>query len=54
MADLRGLCIPDKQMSAGLKLVLGPLGVIVSLVLIGAASGLVHAGHNIVMRVVAR
>lgn len=54
LADLRGLCIPDKQMSACLKLVLGLLGVIVSLLLIGAASGLVHAGHNIVMRVVAR
>ena len=54
LADLRGLCIPDKQVPTGLKLVLGLLGVIVSLALIGAASGMVHAGHDIVMRLVAR
>jgi hypothetical protein len=54
LADLHELCVPDKQIPAGIKLLVGLLGTILSLVLLGAASGLVHAGHDWVMRVVAR
>ena len=54
LADLDSLCVPDKQIPAGLKLLVALLGTILSLVLLGAASGLVHAGHNWVMRLVVR
>ena len=54
LADLNSLCIPDKQVPAGLKLLAILIGAIVSLVLLGAASGLVHAGHDWVMRFVVR
>jgi hypothetical protein len=54
LADLNSLCIPDKQVPAGLKLLAALLGTILSLVLLGAASGLVHAGHDWVMRFVVR
>jgi hypothetical protein len=54
LADLASLCVPDKQIPAGLKLLVGLLGMIVSLVLLGVASGLVHAGHDWVMRFVVR
>ena len=54
LADLDSLCVPDKQIPAGLKLLAVLLGTIFSLVLLGAASGLVHAGHNWVMRFVVR
>ena len=54
LADLNSLCIPDKQVPAGLKLLAILIGAIVSLVLLGAASGLVHAGHDWVMRFVFR
>jgi hypothetical protein len=54
LADLNSLCIPDKQVPAGLKLLAALLGAILSLVLLGAASGLVHAGHDWVMRFVVR
>jgi hypothetical protein len=54
LADLNSLCIPDKQVPAGLKLLAILIGAIVSLVLLGAASGLVHAGHDWVMRFVGR
>jgi hypothetical protein len=54
LADLDTFCIPDRQIPAGLKLLAALLGTIFSLVLLGAASGLVHAGHDIVMRFVAR
>ena len=54
LADLDDLCVPNKQVPTGLKLLAALLGTILSLVLLGAASGLVHAGHDIVMRFVAR
>ena len=54
LADLNSLCIPDKQVPAGLKLLAALLGAVLSLVLLGAASGLVHAGHDWVMRFVVR
>ena len=54
LADLDKLCIPDKQVPAGLKLLAALLGTILSLVLLGGASGLVHAGHDWVMRFVVR
>jgi hypothetical protein len=54
LADLDTLCIPDKQVPAGLKLLAALLGTILSLVLLGAASGLVHAGHDWVMRLIVR
>ena len=54
LADLHDLCVPDKQVPAGLKLLAALLGTILSLVLLGAASGLVHAGHDWVMRFVIR
>ena len=50
LADLHSLCIPEKHIPAGIKLLVGLLGIIVSLVLIGAASGLVHVGHDWVLR----
>jgi disulfide bond formation protein DsbB len=54
LADLDSLCVPDKQIPAGLKLLAALTGAILSLVLLGAASGLVHAGHEWVMRFVGR
>jgi hypothetical protein len=54
LADLDTLCVPDKQVPAGLKLLAALIGAILSLVLLGAASGLVHAGHDWVMRFVVR
>ena len=54
LADLDNLCVPEKQIPAGLKLLAALTGAILSLVLLGAASGLVHAGHNWVMRFVVR
>jgi hypothetical protein len=54
LADLDTLCVPDRQIPVGLKLLVGLLGMIVSLVLLGAASGLVHAGHDWLMRLVVR
>jgi len=54
LADLDSLCVPDKQIPAGLKLLAALIGAILSLVLLGAASGLVHAGHDWVMRFVVR
>jgi hypothetical protein len=54
LADLDNLCVPDKQIPAGLKLLVGLLGTILSLMLLGAASGLIHAGHNWVMHFVVR
>ena len=54
LADLNSLCIPDKQVPAGLKLLAALLGTILSLVLLGVASGLVLAGHDWVMRFVVR
>jgi len=54
LADLDSLCVPDKQIPASLKLLAALLGMIVSLVLLGAASALVHAGHDWLMRLVVR
>ena len=54
LADLHSLCVSDKQIPVGLKLLAALLGTILSLVLLGAASGLVHAGHDWVMRFVVR
>ena len=54
LADLDSLCVPDTQIPTGLKLLAILLGTILSLMLLGAASGLVHAGHDCVMRFVGR
>jgi hypothetical protein len=54
LADLHDLCVPDKKIPVGIKLLLGPLGTILSLVLVGVASGLVHAGHDWVIRLIVR
>jgi hypothetical protein len=54
LADLDKLCVADKQIPAGLKLLAALIGAILSLVLLGAASGLVHAGHDWVMRLIVR
>ncbi|MGB6827994.1 MAG: hypothetical protein WBE41_08135 [Terracidiphilus sp.] len=54
LADLDSLCIPDKQVPAGLKLLAALLGTILSLLLLGAASGLVNASHDWVIRLVVR
>ena len=54
LADLDAFCIPDRQIPAGLKPLAALLGIVLSLVLLGAASGLVHAGHDWVMRFVMR
>jgi hypothetical protein len=49
LREMYALTIPDKQAPASLKLLAAFLGGILSLVLIGAASGLVNVGHNWVM-----
>ena len=54
LADLHDLCVPDKQVPAGVKLLVRLLGTILFLVLLGAASGLVHAGHDWVLRLIVR
>jgi hypothetical protein len=54
LADLHDLCVPDRQIPAGLKLLVGLLGTILSLVLLGVASGLVLAGHDWVIRLIVR
>ncbi len=54
LADLDSLCVPDTQIPSGLKLLAALLGTILSLVLLGVASGLVHAGHDWVMGFVGR
>jgi hypothetical protein len=54
LADLESLCVPNKQVPAGLKLLAALLGTILSLLLLGAASGLVNASHDWVMRLVVR
>jgi hypothetical protein len=54
LADLHELCVPDKQVPSGVKLLVGLLGAVFSLVLLGAASGLVHAGHVWVIRLIVR
>jgi len=54
LADLDSLCVQHRQLPAGIKLLVGLLGLIVSLVLLGVASGLVHAGHDWVMRFAGR
>jgi hypothetical protein len=46
LQDLYALSVPDKENSAAFKLLACFLGGILSLVLIGAASGLVTAAHN--------
>jgi hypothetical protein len=51
LKDLYALSVPDKGNPAALKLLAGFLGGILSLVLIGAASGLVTAAHNWVVLV---
>jgi hypothetical protein len=51
LADLQSLCVPDKKVPRGLKLILATFGTVLFLVLIGAGSGLVQAGHDCVMRV---
>jgi hypothetical protein len=50
LADLHSLCVLDKQVPAGLKVLVALLGTVFLLVLVGAASGLVQAGHDWVMR----
>jgi hypothetical protein len=54
LADLHDLCVPDKPIPAGTKLLVGVLGTILFLLLLGAASGLIHAGHDWVMRIAVR
>jgi len=54
LKELSALCIPDKETPAAIKLLAGFLGGILCLVLIGAASGLIHAGHNLIMHMIAR
>jgi hypothetical protein len=54
LKELQSLCIPDKEMPVAIKLLAGLLGGIFCLLLIGAASGLVHAGHDLIMHLIAR
>jgi hypothetical protein len=54
LADLNSFCVPDKQIPAGLKLLVGLFGTILSLLLLGTASGLIHAGHDWVIRIAVR
>jgi hypothetical protein len=52
--DLRVLCIPDKETPTAIKALACLLGGILSMVLIGAASGIIHAGHNGVLHLLSR
>ena len=54
LADLHSLCVPDKQIPAGIKLMVALIGTTLLLLLIGAASGLVQAGHDWVMHLFVR
>jgi hypothetical protein len=53
LRELKNLTIPDKSLPLGFKLFGSFIGGILFLILIGAASGLVNAGHNWVMQSVA-
>jgi hypothetical protein len=53
LREMYALTIPDKQAPAGIKMFAAFLGGILSLILIGEASGLVNAGHNWVMHLFA-
>jgi len=54
LKELQTLCIPDKETPVAIKLLAGLLGGALCLVLVGAASGLIHAGHNLIMHLIAR
>ena len=54
LKELYALCVPGKETPAAIKLLAGLLGGIFCLLLIGAASGLIHAGHNLIMHLIAR
>lgn len=54
LKELYALCIPDKETPAAIKLLAGFLALVLCLVLIGAASGLIHTGHNLIMHLIAR
>jgi hypothetical protein len=54
LKDLRVLCIPDKETPVAIKALACLLGGILSMVLIGAASGIIHAGHNGVLHLLSR
>jgi hypothetical protein len=54
LKELSALCIPDTETPAAIKLLACFLGGILCLVLIGAASGLIHVGHNLIMHLIAR
>jgi hypothetical protein len=49
LSDLNARCIAKKKTPLGVQLIAALLGGIVTLLLIGMASGLVSAGHNWVM-----
>jgi hypothetical protein len=51
LVDLRA---QRHRLPVGVKLLVCLLGTILSLVLLGAASGLVHAGHDWVIRLIVR
>jgi hypothetical protein len=54
LKELYALCIPDKETPAAIKLLACFLAGILCLVLIGAASGLIHAGHDLIMHLISR
>jgi len=54
LKDLHALCIADKQTPAAVKALACLLGGILTMLLIGAASGIIHAGHNGVLHLLSR
>jgi hypothetical protein len=54
LKELEALCIPDKETPTAIKLLACFLGGILCLVLIGAAFGLIHAGHDLIMHLISR
>jgi hypothetical protein len=54
LKDLRDLCIADKETPLAIKALTCLLGGILIMLLIGAASGIIHAGHNGVFHLLSR
>jgi hypothetical protein len=49
LAELHSLCVAGTKIPPGLKLVACVVGTVLSLVLIGMASGIVQGGHDLVI-----
>ena len=54
LKDLSELCIRDKQLPVAVKALACLLCGILTMLLIGAASGIIHTGHNAVLHLLSR